>query len=273
MVRPVAIVKGERKRMLKLVFIRHGESTGNRDQRMAGHASDRLTSTGQTQCQRLADYWYQHQWPPTYIYTSPLPRAMESLALLSKPWPWSFTYDSRRDAISTAYSSQPASSSLALGLRKSLEHPSGQTDAPPIAVSEALAEFQAGVLTGLTWPEAQEHYPQLCRDLITTPDWVPIPEAETPSQGRARANHFIQGLLANHSNRDRIWVISHHWIMEHLIASLMGCDRTWQIKIHNTAWFEFWLDCDRWSQTGIMRTVSDCWQIKQFHDCRHLTSA
>ena len=139
-----------------------------------------------------------------------------------------------------------------------------------VTVTADLAEFQAGVLTGLTWAEAEARYPKLCAALMATPDCVPIPEAETPSQGRDRAQHFIQKLLNQHQQDDAIWVISHQWILQHLVASLLGCDRTWQISIPNTALFEFEIDRDRWDQLDMARWTSDLWQIKRFGDSPHL---
>jgi 2,3-bisphosphoglycerate-dependent phosphoglycerate mutase len=138
-------------------------------------------------------------------------------------------------------------------------------------VSADLQEFNAGILTGLTWKEAQQQYPELCQALETQSDWVPIPAAETPWQGRDRAARFIRHLLATHSNGETVWVISHHWILEHLIANLMGCERTWQLPIPHTALFEFWIDRDRWWDDGICREISDHWQIKHFADVVHLS--
>ncbi|MDA0267077.1 MAG: histidine phosphatase family protein, partial [Cyanobacteria bacterium] len=141
---------------------------------------------------------------------------------------------------------------------------------PTVTVTADLAEFQAGIFTGLTWAEARARYPQLCTALVSTPDWIPIPEAETPASGRDRARRFIQHILNQHHQADALWVISHHWILEHLIASLLGCDRTWQLAIPNTGLFEFELDCDRWHQSGMAPWTSDLWQIKRFGDCPHL---
>ena len=56
-----AIVSRASELMLKLLFIRHGESTGNRAQRMSGQAADRLTAQGQRQCQQLARHLYQQE--------------------------------------------------------------------------------------------------------------------------------------------------------------------------------------------------------------------
>ena len=248
--------------MLKLLFIRHGESIGNREHRMAGHSNDGLTPEGQQQCRRLAQRLYQQRWQPSHIYTSPLRRAVESLAYLLEPWSdlLSPNLPIREGATPEKPRWGHAVTASNLQAKYTLK----------ITASVALQEFQAGVLTDLTWVEAKRQYPTLCRQLETSKDWVAIPNAETPQQGQHRAQNFIQQLLANHRNGDAIWIVSHHWIMEHLMSALMGCDRTWQMMIPNTALFEFWLDCDRWLQTGMAQGISDLWQIKRFSDGQHL---
>lgn len=249
--------------MLKLLFIRHGESTGNREHRMAGHSDDGLTPAGQQQCQQLAQWLYHQGWRPSHVYTSPLRRATESTAYLLEPWP-----DLRSNDLQTFANTagKPDFSRVARSSNRQVKHTS------KITISATLQEFQAGVLTGLTWAEAKRQYPSLCQTLETAKDWVAIPDAETPQHGQHRAQNFIQQLLTDHRNGDAIWIMSHHWILEHLIAALMGCDRTWQITIPNTALFEFWLDRDRWLQAGMACGISDLWQIKRFGDCHHLNA-
>ncbi|NER78394.1 MAG: histidine phosphatase family protein [Leptolyngbya sp. SIO1D8] len=246
--------------MLKLLFIRHGESTGNREKRMTSHLDDGLTAMGQVQCQHLAQSLYEQGWQPSHIYTSPLRRAIESLDYLLQPWNWPLPTELYRD-LTIAQGHSFLTPEL---------YPLSPLASPPITASEQLTEFQAGIFTGLTWAEAKQQYPQLCYMLEKSQDWVAIPHAETPLEGRERASQFIGQLLANHRVGDTVWIISHHWIMEHLIACLMGCDRTWQIAIPNTALFEFWLDRDRWLKTGMPLGISDLWQIKRFCDARHL---
>ncbi len=239
---------------LKLLLIRHGESLGNQARRMAGHTQDGLTIAGQQQCQQLAQYLFQQGWQPTHIYCSPLQRAVDSLAYLLRPWGWPLP-DNRPLAVA-ANPEQPTDTRSAT--------------APPITFASDLMEFQAGILTNLTWPEAVQRYPHLCHELTTSLDWIPIPDAETPQAGHDRAQRFVTQLLATHRQHEAIWVISHHWILEHLIAVLMGCDRTWQLSIPNTGLFEFWFDRDRWDQTGMAPYMSDLWQIKAFGICPHL---
>lgn len=244
--------------MFKLLFIRHGESTGNQYGLIAGHLADGLTPQGQQQCRRLAAHLQAAGWP-SHIYCSPLRRAMDSLSYLIAPW------DEEQPSMWVEQQQGGGAESLS-------PDRSGEPTSPPITITEALAEFQAGILTGLTWTAAKVRYPDLCRALETGPDWVAIPGAESPLDGRERANTFLHQLFTRHQGDDTVWVMTHHWIMEHLIASLLGCDRTWQLTIPNTAVFEFWLDYDRWFQPGMPRSISNYWQIKRFGDCSHLTS-
>ncbi|RZM82500.1 histidine phosphatase family protein [Leptolyngbya iicbica] len=247
--------------MLKLLLLRHGESTSNRDRRMAGQDDAPLTALGVQQCQQLATWLYDQGWQPSHIYSSPLRRAVESTTVLLHPWQWQLPDSQGVEATPTA--SSRAWRNLSLAARG--EHPP-----PRFCYAAELQEFQAGILTGLTWTEAQQRYPDLCEALVTSLDWLPIPQAETPRQGRRRAEAFVAQLLVQHRNGDAVWVMAHQWILEHLIAALMGSDRTWQISMGNTALFEFWLDCDRWSQTGMARHTSTLWQIQRFNERPHL---
>ncbi|MGB5975057.1 MAG: histidine phosphatase family protein, partial [Nodosilinea sp.] len=90
--------------------------------------------------------------------------------------------------------------------------------------------------------------------------------------GQARAQQFLDHTLSQHGNGDRVLVISHHWILQQIIARLLGCDRAWGMPMGNTACSEFWLDRDRWHQTGPNRLNTELWQIKRFNDTAHLTS-
>ncbi|NEQ45881.1 MAG: histidine phosphatase family protein [Leptolyngbya sp. SIOISBB] len=252
--------------MLKLLLMRHGESISNRDRRMAGQDHASLTDSGHQQCQQLAAWLHKRNWHPTHIYSSPLNRALESVEELLLPWQWQLRPEKSPTPETEVGEDRGAAMLIPLFAK-------GPQAAPQFLISHHLQEFQAGILTGLTWPEAQQRYPNLCRTLETSLDWVPIPAAETPHQGKQRAQALIEHLLAHHGNGDAVWVMAHQWILEHLIAVLLGSDRTWQITMPNTALFEFWLDRDRWSQSGMARHISDLWQIKRFNDCPHLNTA
>jgi broad specificity phosphatase PhoE len=222
---------------LKLLLIRHAQSIGNQQQRMQGWAEFELSKQGEHQATTLAARLANEQWRPTHVYSSPLIRAQQTTEILLQPFLAS-TGDS----------------------------------APAIALecADDLREFQTGIFQGLTWAEAQVAYPELCRRLETSPDWIPIPGAETLQAGRDRAHRFVYQLLDRHDNRDRVWIISHHWILQQLMAVLLGSDRTWGMTIHPTALFEFWLDRDRWYCTEQDRLNSTLWHIRRFNDAQHL---
>lgn len=250
--------------MMQVLLIRHGESEGNRSQRMAGRSRDRLTDLGRDQCDRLGRFLHRAQQTPTHAYSSPLPRATDSVAALLTAL--GATPDPPPESLpSTVQRSEMACARWRL--------PGDDGGWVPVTHCDDLMEFDAGILTGLTWAEAKGRYGELCHALEATPEWLPIPQAETPQQGRDRARRFISQILAQHGNGDRLWVMTHHWILEHLVAQLLGCDRTWRLSIANTAWFEFWIDRDRWypapgDEMGLY--LSDRWQIRRFGDCPHL---
>jgi 2,3-bisphosphoglycerate-dependent phosphoglycerate mutase len=218
---------------LKLIIIRHGQSTGNVDRRMQGQGDYPLTDLGRTQAQKLAQHL--RDTPPTAIYSSPLQRTIDTAEIL-------------RAEI----------------LRQGLPAP------PPIQLTPELAEYQNGIFQGLTWAEAQALYPELCTQLETTADWIPVPGAETLREARDRVERLVDYLLLTHRNGDRVWLVSHGWIMQQLIAALLGSDRSWRIHVQNTALFEFWIDQSRWYRQDDDRLNTDLWQIVRFNDVSHL---
>jgi 2,3-bisphosphoglycerate-dependent phosphoglycerate mutase len=162
---------------------------------------------------------------------------------------------------------------------------SGQT-MPLWCVDDRLQEINNGILSGLTWPEAQQRHSKLCQALEQSADWLAIPGAESPVQCQARARSFIEELQGCHGNGDRIWVISHGGILPYLVAALVGSDRTWGFQSQPTAIFEFVWDADRWRQLEQSahrpnspqnsqhnyqqnRFNTTLWQIRQFNDFSH----
>ncbi|WP_052050286.1 histidine phosphatase family protein [Leptolyngbya sp. KIOST-1] len=242
---------------LKLLLVRHGQSVGNAAGRMEGISSTGLTALGRQQSQRLGQELAATGWHPTHIYSSPLRRATETLTALGQglgiPTP--------------ALHAKPSEGSAESGLFDSVNLIAKAGVA--VDISPELSEYDAGLFNGLTWAEACDRYPDLCQQLETSLDWQPIPGAETPEQGRARAQRFLAQVLARHGNGDRILVISHHWLLQQLIAGLLGSDRAWGLAMGHTARFEFWLDRDRWEQPGVNRLNTELWQIKRFNDCTH----
>ncbi|WP_204151950.1 histidine phosphatase family protein [Leptolyngbya sp. CCY15150] len=216
---------------MQLLFIRHGQATGNQAGRMMGHGQDGLSEMGRRQVQALGRRLMAESYQPTAIYSSPLERAKQTAIALA-----------------------------------GMVDPSPQ----PIRYRDALCEFQNGIFQGLTWVEAQQQYPDLCRSLEASLAWQPIPGAETLQSGRDRAAQFMQEILHHHSEGDRLCIVTHHWILQQLISVLLGSDRTWGFAADYTARFEFHVATEFWSCRDQNRWNSDLWRIVRFGDRQHL---
>lgn len=245
--------------MLQLLLLRHAESLANQVQRMQGsNDSDPLSKRGIEQAQQLGHQLKLESWCPTHIYCSPALRTQQTLEILLRsqfpdplPTQLSILHPDSQDTVYswTALDSKPITIS--------------------VTYTYALRELDPGIFDGLTWAEAQTHFPDLCEKLVSTLDWVPIPNAETPDQGRDRAQRFIQQLINQHQNCDRIWIITHAGFLQYLVTSLMGCDRAWGFAAQHTARFEFTLDRFRW-QASAQRNNTALWRIQRFNDISHL---
>lgn len=177
---------------------------------MEGQSSTSLSDLGQQQARRLAQSLVSTvpdcpriDWP-THLYSSPLLRAQQTTQPL---------IDALQDS----------------------DH-RFQT-----IVDSRLQEIHQGIFQGLTWPEAQAQFPDLCTRLMSSLAWHPVPEAESPTAARARSHHWLQHIFNTHQPGDTIWAVAHAGIMLHLIAEIMGCNRTWKTEVAHTATFEFWL--------------------------------
>jgi broad specificity phosphatase PhoE len=284
-------------KLLKLLFIRHAQSVGNQQKRMQGQGEFELSEEGKHQAEKLAHRLFTEGWRPSYVYTSPLKRTVQTTEILLSrflidPLPSTISDlidgDSEGDAPISELMPPPANLDLAnndFAARSPTPQPSStpalstrlqsfQTRDGNITVEYAdeLQEHQNGIFQGLTWSEARAKYPDLCHALESSPDWIPIPGAESLESARNRAHQFIQHLLDRHTDGEQIWVVTHSWIMQHLISELMGCDRSWRLHAHNTALFEFWIDRSRWHRTDPNRFNTDLWQIRRFNDYGHLGS-
>ncbi len=218
---------------MKILLIRHAQSTGNVEKRIQGRVDYDLSETGILQARRLGDRLHQEGQRPSHVYTSPLTRSRETARLILAQ-------------IGAADEVQPA-------------------------IAEALQEIDNGIFSGLTWAEAQERYGDLCAQLEASPEWLPVPQAEPPQIVRDRAQRFVEDLLHRHCNDDQIWLVTHGGLLLHLVAALLGSDRTWGFGVPATALFEFSVDRDRWATANAQnRYNSELWRIVRFNDFQHL---
>ncbi len=230
---------------MEVWLFRHAETWANRQGRMQSQQNlvlspsqpTELTPLGQHQAQALGQHLARVCGPPSRIYCSPLVRAQATLAEIQAIWP-------------TAWPGP---------------------DACPTEWEPRLMEIELGIFSGLTWPEAQNQFPNLCDRLLQQLDWLPIPGAESPQDCRDRATAFCQTQLRNCTESDRVWIITHAGIMPHLLAVLLGCDRTWGIALDPTALFAFSLNRDRLDRQDINRFNPCLWTIRAFNDLSHLS--
>lgn len=243
-------------RVLKLLFIRHAQSTGNLEKRMQGHGDFALSELGIQQTEKLARSLLTEGWFPSHVYSSPLKRAAQTTQILIDHF--------------LAAPLPAAVSDLIDAAATPVDILDTDPHRIPVQFADELKEFQNGIFQGLTWAEANERYPEFCQKLEASPDWIPIPQAETLEEARHRASRFIKALLEQHQNGDHVWIITHSWILQHLVAELLGCDRSWRLRAQNTALFEFWVDQARWHRVDQNCFNTDLWQLRRFNDCRHL---
>ncbi len=245
---------------LKLLFIRHAQSVGNQQKRMQGHGEFELSAEGKRQAEKLAHRLLNEAWKPSWVYSSPQKRAVQTTEILlsrflAEPLP-AVVSDLVDDLL------DPIEPEIALSTTQSI----------PVEYADELREFQNGIFQGLTWAEAKAKYPELCEQLENSTDWIQIPGAESLEAARSRSRAFMLRLLDRHQDGEQIWIVTHSWIMQHLIAELLGCDRSWRLHPRNTALFEFWIDRSRWHRTDQNRFNTDLWQIRRFNDHHHLAS-
>lgn len=133
-----------------------------------------------------------------------------------------------------------------------------------------LREHDIGVFTGLSWDEADAQYPELGPEVQRTRDWDIVPGAEKMRERRARGERVVQQLLERHADPDVVLVFTHGGMLQHIIAALMGTDRTWGVSVENTGVFEFTLDMEHWAQVGDVLHSPFWWRIERFNDATHL---
>lgn len=140
----------------------------------------------------------------------------------------------------------------------------------PIELWNDLIETNIGVISGLTWTEAEERIPEAACEVNATGNFDFVRGAETHIELTDRAQRVVDSLVREHVNTDSVLMFSHGGIMSYVIRSLLGTDRLWSLGIHNTAVFEFSIDKDSWHLDGPPLANMDLWRIERFNDAGHL---
>ena len=73
---------------MRIILIRHGQSTGNTERRFQGQSKDprfHLTELWKQQANKLKQRFIDENVSPTHIYSSPLKRVKETAEIISDP--------------------------------------------------------------------------------------------------------------------------------------------------------------------------------------------
>lgn len=139
----------------------------------------------------------------------------------------------------------------------------------PVDHWDDLKEHGIGVFSGLTWPEIKQRHPDMARAYTETRNWDLVEGAEKIGQRRARGRRVVDTTLERHANDDTVLLFTHGGILQHMLAALMGTDRTWGVPVKNTGVFDFAIDLDHWS-SGDEIHHNFYWRIDRFNDASHL---
>ena len=213
---------------MRLLFVRHAESTANAESRYQGRADFPLSDVGRRQARKLADRFRREGFEPTHVYTSPLSRTSETAAILADQW--------GRDVVDV----------------------------------DDLMEYDVGILSGLTADEVHARYPELDMERAWETGLAGIEGVEPPEAREARARRVVDRAVCGHDDGDTVLMVTHGGILQHILAALLGTDRTWGTHVRNTAVFDFSIDKSRWDVDGGARLVPLHHRINRFNDASHL---
>ena len=59
---------------MRLVFVRHGQTYANAEERLQGRDDTELSPTGRAQAEKLSRRFEEEEFSPTHVYSSPLRR-------------------------------------------------------------------------------------------------------------------------------------------------------------------------------------------------------
>ena len=77
---------------MRVVFVRHAESTGNAEGIWQGRADFDLSEEGGAQARRLSERFDAEGFQPSHVYSSPQLRALGTAQIVAEPWPVSVVY-------------------------------------------------------------------------------------------------------------------------------------------------------------------------------------
>ncbi len=140
----------------------------------------------------------------------------------------------------------------------------------PIHKIQDLRENDAGVFSGKTSDELSTEHSVIFEEFLSSRNFDLVPNAETRYKIKQRAETVIGFLVKGHNSKDFVIAFSHSGFLAHLIAVILGTNRVWNLRIPNTAIFDFEIDPDGWDLSRSINGDRGRFQINRFADAGHL---
>ena len=216
---------------MRIILIRHGQSTGNTERRFQGQSKDprfHLTALGKQQANKLRIRFIKENISPTHIYSSPLKRVKETAEI------------------------------IAAGTNIEIQY------------KDDLQEYDLGILTGMSINAASEKYEEGEWQQLQLSEFETVEGAETIREKLIRANQVINWVITNHNDKHTVFLVCHGGFLQDVIASMLQTPKRWRISIKNTAIFDFSIKLKEWGKEKSLMT-NRFWQINSFNDHSHLS--
>jgi probable phosphoglycerate mutase len=91
----------------------------------------------------------------------------------------------------------------------------------PVVADERLKEYDIGDITGLTWEQMAERYPEVTRDWALAADTLAIPGEEGHARFRARVVAAFEEILSSHGD-GTLGVVAHGGVFGAYLNHLLG---------------------------------------------------
>ena len=93
----------------------------------------------------------------------------------------------------------------------------------PVVPDDRLQEYDVGELTGLTWKDVREQFPQVYAAwMADVEEWIPIPGGEGNENFCQRVHEVFAEIAARHEGDQTVVVVSHGGTLGAYLADIIG---------------------------------------------------
>ncbi len=93
-----------------------------------------------------------------------------------------------------------------------------------VLFDERLKELDCGVITGLTFAEIEERFPEIVRSWRTELAWAPVPGEEDHGAFLSRVTAAIVDISARHAGDGEVAIVAHGGTLSAVMAGLLHLD-------------------------------------------------